>query len=709
MQPAGLPLPAASTANVVPLPVRGTPRTLSLGGVLPIGNQAEALRQQAVERPGAKFAMEQAQPAIVGLAGHIRKFFTQAQAARQSVEQEMIEALMARRGQYTAAKLQQIQEQRQPAIYMMVAASKMRQIEALVRDVLLGSGTEKPWTAGPTPAPEVPQSIVAEIVQQLSAEIEQAVASGFPPSMEAARQRAREMREEVDATVMEGARAMAERAERKMEDQQVEGGLLMALDAFVTDLATFKTAFIAGPIIRNKPKLVWGQDETPTVETTHCMEWERVDPFDMYPASWATNLQRGPLVRKHHLAREDLAEMIGVEGFSETAVREVLTRYGDTGHQETLSVETQKAHAEGKTVVAGSESGLIDALQYWGSASGKMLRQWGLTAQEVPDETKQYQIEAWLVGEVVIKAMLNADPLARRPFYGTSFQLVPGSVWGNSPYDLSRDCQDMCNAAARALAANVAISSGPQVGVLSNRIPAGDDITEMFPWKIWQFESDPMGSTAAPITFFQPSSNANELMTVFERFSLLADEYTGVPRYMAGFNGGEGGAGRTASGMSMMIGNASKTIKQLLGSIDVHVLTPLVERQYYHNRRYGEDVDFKGDIAIMARGALSLQTKEAAQVRNNEFLQIALNSPVAQQIMGIEGVAEVLRGTVKGLDRNPHKIVPTEAVLKKRMAEMQMGQMAQAAQGAQGAPGAPPAEQLTNGAPTSDHFSPQGA
>lgn len=719
MQPVGLPVPGgpASFGDVgtasTAVPGMGAPtaQVISLGGMLRTGNAASVL---AEERRG-QFEKSQAQPVLSGLAGHIRKFFTDAQTARMTVENEMIEALLARRGKYTAAKLQQIQAEKQPGIYMMVASSKMRQIEALLRDVLMGTGAEKPWTVRPTPDPEIPPEIVQEIVQNLTAEIQAAMTSGFPPSMDAARQRAREMRDEVDAMVLERAARAAERTERKMEDQQVQGGLFKALDNLITDIATFKSAFLAGPVVRNKPTLTWGPDRTPVVENKMVPEWERVDPFDMYPARWASDLNTAPFIRKHHLTRDALFEMIGVTGFNEAAIREVLQRYGESGYTETTPTETSKAVAEGKDQGIGQNTGLIDALQYWGSASGKMLRTWGMTSDEVPDETKQYQVEAWMVGEIVIKAVLNADPLGRRPIYVTSFQRVPGSVWGNSPYDLSRDCQDMCNAAARALAANAGIASGPQVAVLSNRIPSGEDVTEMYPWKLWQFESDPMGSTAAPITFFQPNIYASELMSIFERFSMLADEYTGIPRYMAGFNGGEGGAGRTASGMSMMIGNATKTIKQVLGNVDVDILTPLLEYQHYYNRRYTEDPDFDGDICIMARGALSLMTKEAAQVRNNEFLQIALNSPVAQQIMGMEGVAELLRGTVKGLDHNPTKIIPSEAVVRQRAADAMAAQALGV--GPAGPTGAKPGqgekkpsqEQLANGAPTTDNFSPQGA
>lgn len=708
----GLPLPGQTAGQP-----RQTAQVFNLGGMLRVGNQASAL-----PAPMETNAQQQAQPVIQGLAGEIRNFWTRAVAARTVVEQEMLAALRARRGEYAPEKLAQIAEQRQPAIYMMLAAAKMRQIESLLRDVLIGLGTDKPWSLRPTPNPELPPSLVQQAIQQLAMEIEQASASGMPPSLEMARQRLRDMRNELAPRLMEMARERSDRMERKLEDQMLEGGYLDAIDQFITDLATFKTAFLAGPIIRRKPQLKWGQDGELIVEQKLVCEWERVDPFDMYPAPWAANLLHAPFIRKHRLTRQSLNEMIGVEGFSEASIREVLKMYDDRGYRESQSIDSQKAIAEGKTQGTSFDTGLIDALQYWGSASGKMLLDWGMDKAQVPDPAMEYQIEAWLIGGTVIKAVLNADPLARRPIYHCSFQMVPGSVWGNAPYDLMVDCQDMCNGAARSLAANLGISSGPQVAVLSNRMPAGEDLTEMYPWKIWQFESDPMGSTAAPISFFQPSSNANELMTVYERFSLLADEYTGIPRYMAGFNGGEGGAGRTASGISMMIGNASKVIKQVVGTIDTHIITKMLERQYYHNMRYETDPDLKGDVKIVARGAMSLASKDAAQVRNNEMLTLALNSPVAQEIMGVEGVAELLRGSVKTLDHNADRVVPSNIVLRQRMAEQQAQQAAMMAQqaamgmepGSEGEPGRgvnqpkkQGGRQLQNGAPATDNYGPQ--
>lgn len=700
----------------------------SIGGILPFSNKTSF--EDPKKSMGDALAASQSQPVIAGLAGHIKSFWNQASQGKRQIEDAMMEAVYARRGEYTSARKSKIAESKQPLIYMMVAASKMRQIEALLRDVLLGSGTEKPWTLRPTPSADLPPDEIAKLVDGIQEELQAVMASGVQPTMDQVRERLRAAKDQLQTRVQEEARVRCERMERKMEDQMVEGGLTQALDQFITDLSTFKTAFLKGPVVRNKPALSWGTDGQLKVENALTMEWERVDPFCVYPAPWARHIGEAPLIEKHKLTREDLNQLIGVEGYDEAAIRKVIEEYGRSGLSNWLSSDPQVAAAEGKDQLSSSTSTeLIDALQYWGSASGRMLVDWGLDKSAVPDLDKEYQIEAWLVGSYVIKAVLNADPLARRPYYAYSFQTIPGSIWGNSPYDLSHDCQDMCNGAARSLAANLGIASGPQVAILANRIPAGEDVTEMFPWKIWQFESDPMGSSAPPITFFQPQSNAAELMAVYEKFSQLADEYTGIPRYMSGFQGGDGGAGRTASGMSMMIGNASKVIKQVLGGIDTHVITKVLERQYYYNMRYLDDPDLKGDVKVVARGAISLQVRETAQVRRNEFLAATAN-PIDMQIIGLDGRGELLRESLKSLDMsNPDKIVPPMIVLKEKQAmdamakqQQQQAQLAQEQNAAMAgeAPSAgaepkgqvsqpkPPGsgQRLVNGAPVSDSFQP---
>jgi len=687
-------------------PQGASPQQLNIGGLMAIKPLSTLMAEEATAAAIRRAQEAGSQPLVSSLTQLIRRDWERAKEAKAQIEQDMLEAVYARRGEYTPEKLAQLQANGGSTIYMMLFATKARQAKALLADVLVGSGTDKPWTIQPSPKPALPDETVTEIMQATQQLVADAEMSGAPMDVGSIREVLRDARDAAEHQIMEAARNEAERAEVELADVLAEGGFADALDQFVDDLTVFKTACIKGPVVTRKNILKWTPQpdgsSKPVVTLTNTLEYVRVDPFNIYPAPYSKGADDGPLIERHRLTRSSLSAMRGLDGYSDDAIRAVLDAHGDGGLHEWLTVDTQKAAAEGRNstdATVGSDT--IDALQYWGSVSGKMLLEWGMKPEEVPDEAKEYEVEAWLIGTWVIKATLNPDPLARRPYYFDGYSRIPGAFWHNSQYDLLKDCCDMCNAAARALSNNLGIASGPQVVVNVDRLPKGEEITQMFPWKTWQVGSDPMGSSAAPISFFQPNSNAAELMGVYQKFSELADEYSGIPKYMTG-TVGDGGAGRTASGMSMMIGNASKQIKQLVGSIDKHVLAPAVQGLFDWKMAYDPLANYKGDLQIVARGALSLVTKESAQVRRNEFLAATMN-PMDAQILGLEGRAELLRQSARTLDLNPDKIIPPVSVLKVRAAQTQA---AQTAQQAQQSPGPQNGQTLTNGAPVTDSFSP---
>lgn len=698
------------------------PSSVNVGGVLPMQSLSSMMAEEANEAALSRAAEQQAQPVTSSLVGHIKNHWDLAKKAKMNHEIEMLSAVRSRRGEYDPDTLAKIRKQGGSEIYMMLFSTKARQAKALLVDVLIGAGTEKPWTIQPTPKPELPPSEVNAIMQAVYQEVAQLEMMGMPASVADIRQRLLDAKNNLEHQVQETARIYAEKAETAIEDKMVEGGWMEAVDQFLDDMMCFKTAFMKGPVVRNKQTLKWVQQPDGTFKAEQAsekkLEWERVDPFHIYPAPWSKGVNDAYLIERHKLSRGDLNELIGVDGYNDDAIKAVLTEHGKNGLHEWTNVDAQRAQAEGRDTLSANlnYSDLIDALQYWGSVSGQHLLDWGMDKAEVPDPTKEYEVEAWLIGNWVIKAVINPDPLMRRPYYADGYSRVPGAFWHNSLFDCIRDCQDMCNSAARALANNMGIGSGPQVTVNVDRLPPGESITELYPWKIWQTQSDPMGSSAPAVDFFMPGNNSAELMSVFQKFSELADEYSGIPRYMTGIGGGEGGAGRTASGMSMMIGNASKQIKQLVSSVDIHIIGPSVERCYQWMLQYEPDADMKGDLKIVARGALSLVTKEAAAVRRNEFLQVALTNPVVQQIVGLDGAAELLRESVKGLNINPDKVVPSISVIKQRAAQavMEQQQMLQQQQAHEANMKAKPkgnGQQLENGAPVEDQFSPtpQGA
>ena len=280
----------------------------------------------------------------------------------------------------------------------------------------------------------------------------------------------------------------------------------------------------------------------------------------MYPEPGITNINDGYLFEHHPLSRMDLSDLIGVPGYDEEAVRKVL-EIGNGQSWINEDVELAKDEEERKFHAFDRPTEVFDALEFWGKVSGEMLKEWGLEdeAEEI-DDAREYDANVWIVGNYVIKAVLNYDPLGEKPYAKTSFIKHPGAFWGKGLPEIIEDLQGVCNAAARALVNNMGISSGPQVEVNLERIPPNEDITQMHPWKIWQVTNDPLGSSSPAVRFNQPNDNANTLMGVYERFAKLADDHSGIPSYLQGDINVKG-AGRTASGLSMLMGSAGKGIR----------------------------------------------------------------------------------------------------------------------------------------------------
>ena len=638
--------------------------------IIPVAS-ASKLEKEALKKNEKK----QQAPLIVGLSSHVRKRWeVMRDHKKQDIEERLTKTARARNMEYSAAKMAEIKAQGGSEIFMGIVSTKCRTATAWLRDTLLGTGGDKPWSISATPVPDVPPDIITRLEGIMQQNLMQFYAQGGdqvdPANL---KQLASGMKDTAMREMKYEAEKRVDRMEKKMEDQLIEGGFVKALFEFTNDIATYPFATLKGPVPRKRKVLEWAEGGLAPTETVRD-EWERVDPYKFYWAPWGDDIQNMPVIEVHHLTREDVEGMIGVEGYDEDAVRSLLSDFGVGGFDWLDKDDTEMEDLEGKDFDEAA-SDLVAAIQLWDSIPGHLLIEWGLKEKEIDDPQRSYPCEVWMVNNVVIKAVLNYDMLGRKPYYVTSFEKVPGRIDGNGVADLCMDAQSMCNAAARSLSNNMGISSGPQVGVNVSRLPAGEDITQMYPWKIWQFQQSEYGDVSQPINFFQPNSNAQALMAVFDRFMDIADEITGIPKYMTGQH--VPGAGRTSSGLSMLISNAGKSIKQVIANIDHDVLTPMLERQYQRNLRYSNDPDLIGDVQIIAKGAMSLVVKEAESVRKTEFLRLVLESPVAQQIVGLPGTAELMRDLAGNLNSNIDRLVPSREDVEKQQQIQQQQQQQQ--------------------------------
>ena len=623
-----------------------------------------AAQQMAAEEERRRQLMESS------LGAHIRRSWESAKVAKQEVEYRLLDCLRRRKGEYSPDKLAAIRKEGGAEIYMMITATKCRAAGAWIRDIMMPAN-EQPWGLQPTPVADVPDEYVMPVFQQLQQQAMQAQQEGEQVDMAALIEQARE---QVRQLAQEKAEEAAERHEDTIADQLAEGGWSEAFEQFVDDFVTYPTGFVRAPILRRVPTLEWLEGWQPVKTTTIRPEFERVSPFDMYPSPDATNIDDGAfIIERARFTRMQLNQLIGVPSFNEESIRRVLEQYGQGGLRDWLWTDGERAELEGRGHEWLTHGETIDGLIYSGGAQGVTLLQWGINPDEIEDPLAEYEIEAILIGQHVIRVRINRDPLERRPYHKASYQPVPGSFWGQAIPELMADIQDVCNATARSLVNNLAISSGPQVEVYEERLQPNEDPTNIYPWKIWRTKDGNVTGNNAAVRFFQPSSNAAELLSVYDAFEKRADDATNIPRYTYG-NENIGGAGNTASGLSMLMESANKGIKDAIRHIDRGVMRRVIEALWLYNMQYSDDPSIKGDCNVVARGSSAMLIREQTNMLRQQFLQLTAND-IDMGIMGMEGRRKLLDSTAEKLDMPG--LIPTQEQMEQNLAQQQQAQQAQ--------------------------------
>lgn len=622
-----------------------TPGVSNFGLIKVRNNDALAAEEQSRVRPPEP-------PAIVSsLSGHVSKCWQNAKMAKQPIEQQMMRSLRQRYGIYEADRMAAIREMGGSEIYVLLTLTKCRAAEAWIHDTL-SPAQERPWAIEPTPVTELPPDIEAGIRQQTEATfrsvVDQINALAGMVDVNALRAEIQEYMQGLGDKAM---RELQEEAERRMdrmaakiEDQLTEGGWHEAFQEFVFDVVTLKGGVLKGPVVRRKKVQKWIQGPqfwTPGTSDELVLEFDRVSPFDIYPQPGSRGVDDGYIIERHMLTRSDLVAMLGVPGYSDEAIRAALSDYEHGKITEFLPIDSERYYMEHGETTTIYQTGKIEALEFWGSVQGRLLIEWGMS--DGIDPQLEYEVNVWQVGTHVIRAILNPDKLGRKPYSVTSFEKIPGCFWGMGIPEMMEDCQDACNAVARAIVNNTGIASGPLVEMNMERC---DDNTKLWPWRVFQSTNQQM-SEAPAVRFFQPTIVTGPLMEVYEYFSRQADDQTGVPRWSHG-NTNVGGVGETSSGLSMMMTYAARGIKKVIANIDT-VISGVIGRTYDYNMIYDRDQSLKGDAKVVARGASALVAREQKMLRINEFLATT-NNPVDYQLMGPKFRAKLLRNAAKNLE-----------------------------------------------------------
>jgi hypothetical protein len=419
---------------------------------------------------------------------------------------------------------------------------------------------------------------------------------------------------------------------------------------------------------------------------------ESVSVFDIYPDPYATsNHDLHGLFRRHVLTRRQFRELRERDGFDGDAVLEIL---GHSPRGNYIEEDHERIRREVANIrLVSGPNNRFEVLEYWGSINGQDLLDSGVELPDDSDETDEFDANVWLCDGQVIRVTLNPIPDGRIPYNCFPYERNPHQFWGTGVPKMMRDSQATMNAATRIFIDNMAIASGPMVEVNTDFLEAGEDPRDLHPWKVFlRSGGDP---NAPAVRFNQPIANANGLTSIIELFRRFADETTSLPSYTHGETAQS--LNKTATGMSILMGNANVALKSTLKNIDDFLIIPLVQSLYHWNMEWSDNEKAKGDLKTVARGSTSLIQREVRSQRLLQFLSLISN----EMDMAIVKRKELLTEIAKSMDINPDEVLKTDRELEIEAQAQQQQMLAASGAGGSLLGGPAPMEgidDLSNGA-----------
>jgi hypothetical protein len=318
----------------------------------------------------------------------------------------------------------------------------------------------------------------------------------------------------------------------------------------------------------------------------------------------------------------------------------------------------------------------FEVLEYWGMVDVQMLIEYGVDIPRELEEIDELQANVWICNNKLLRMVLNPFKPARIPFMAAPYELNPYSFFGVGIAENMDDTQTLMNGFMRMAVDNAVLSGNLLIEVDETNLVPGQDLS-VYPGKVFRRQGGAPGQAIFGTKF---PNVAQENLQLFDKARVLADESTGFPSFAHGQTGVMG-VGRTASGISMLMGAASGTIKTVIKNVDDYLLRPLGEGLFRFNMQFDFDPTIKGDLEVKARGTESLMANEIRSQRLMQFLQVASNPALAP----FAKFQYIIREIAKSLDLDPDKVTNdiNEAAIQ---AELMKGFQQEQAQQQGGAP-----------------------
>jgi len=633
---------------------------------------------------------------IANLGSRLTNVFQEYKDARKETENEWLKDLRQFMGQYEADVLARLNDSgARSKVFVGLTRTKVMAAYSRMIDLLFQYG-DVYFAIHPTPIPQI-SPIQAMNMRQMAIQQVTAAAQGMDPSLNEDLIMAR--MQELEGEFLEAEKQIAELAAEEMtkeiQDQLIESKAEMKLKESILESCIFGSGAVKAGTIRIDRTQSYSQIMDPQTgkqgfalsQIEKIMpEIESVSIFDLYPDPYCTTLEDCEgLFRRHVLTRKQFRDLADLPNFDGEMIRYLIKTNRGGNH-------TEEEHERDRRRIAGindhAESNRFEVLEYWGTIDGYELEEHGIELPEEADLSDDFSVCVWICGSKVLKVMLNPISGYKMPYHIFPYERSPHQFWGTGVPRMMRDSQVTMNAATRIWLDNLALSSGPMVEVNTDLLAAGEDPTDIHPWRVWLREGGD-GSMPA-VRWYQPIANANGLNQIIELFRRFADETTSLPSYTHGEQSRS--LNKTATGMSMLMGAANIALKSTIKNIDDFLLEPMIEALFHFNMEFGTNEKAKGDLKIVPRASTALIQKEVQSQRLLQFLSLVSNP----MDLALVDRPQLLRDIAKSMEIDPDEIIKSEERMRAEQQALQ--NQALAAAGA-GGPMAQPPGPMAGGQP----------
>ncbi len=460
----------------------------------------------------------------------------------------------------------------------------------------------------------------------------------------------------------EPAKEAARKLEKQILDQLDEANASKSLRAVIFEMALLGTGVYKGPFAIDKEYPKWTETGTyePLIRTIPHVEY--VSVWDAYPDPDARNMgEAEKFIQRHKMSKSDLRALKKRPYFRGKNIEKLIQEGPNYSQKwwETSLIETNQNDL--------SVNERWEVLEFWGVVDAECAKEAGL---KIPKEFKnqdQVQVNVWISGSHIIRLVFNPFTPARIPYQVVPYEVNPYSFFGVGVAENMLDTQLLMNGFMRLAVDNAALSSNVILEVNEDYLVPGQSM-DIYPGQIFRRSSGPPGQA---INSVKIDNHTQDALVAFDKARQLSDEATGMPSYAHG-QAGVAGVGRTASGMSMLMGAAAQNIKQVVRNIDDYLLAPLGRALFAFNMQFNFDQDYIGNLAVVAKGTESLMRHEIRSQRLLQLAQFASPNPAMAPFIKWD---YILREYAASLDLDEEKVVndpraaAIQAVLMRKVAQ----------------------------------------